>query len=221
MKLFRQSLVLIGILVFMLSGVVSPASAKPYAINYRLTGELSVHKGIVYLNTADDRLFQLLMDENKAREFAGQIVSVDGKAAKADEIEQIKVKKIAVIPQSEQDMPVVEYEAYQKAPELISSYKGELKIKNVRWDISQDPQTKEKRAIHGWEVCTIRPEKVLNAYFILKPFAPKFLAAHSLFVFTFAPGGMVAADGKESTALALSIEAHKKIGQTYGLVKTM
>lgn len=204
------------------SGPLMPLQAKPYAVNYKLSGTLSVVKGFVSLHTEDGREYQLLnVSKRKARKFADMMVTVEGKAGKADDVEIIKVKKISEVPESDLKLPLPEYEAYQKAPALISSYNGKMVIENVRWDISQDPTSKKKKALHSWETAKVDLEKVINGYFILKPFAPKFLAAHSLFVFTFEPGGMVTSEGKESKALALSIEAHKKIGQTYGLIKTM
>ncbi len=209
------------VFVFLVSGFSSQIYAKPYAINYKLSGIINVVKNTVFLNTADDRIYQLLMDAKKAVKYEDKSVIVEGKAGKADDVSVIKVKKVKEIPQSDLDLPLPEYEAYQKAPSLVEEKNGKLRVSNVRWNIEQDPSSKERKASHSWEIATIDPDKVLNAYFVLKPFAPKFIAAHSLYAFTFAEGGMLSEDGKESKSLALSIEAHKKIGQSYGLIKTM
>ncbi len=217
----RLFFLLVTVLSILFSGISEPAQAKPYAVNYKLSGVINVIKDRVYLNTSDSRIYQLLMDAKDARKFNERSVVVEGKASKADDVSVIKVKKVKEIPLSDLDLPLPEYEAYQKAPSLVEEREGKLKVSNIRWKIEQDPSSKERKANHGWEIATINPDKVLNAYFVLKPFAPKFIAAHSLYVFTFADGGMVAEDGKEAHSLALSIEAHKKIGQSYGLIKTM
>ncbi len=221
-KQIRSFLFILVLVAALVGGSFNgPALAKPYAVNYNLSGVLTVEKGIVRLNTEDGRVYQLLMRERKARKFDDKIVTVQGKAGKSDDVETIKVKKITEISETELNKEEPAYEAYQVAPALVGENEGKLKVENVRWDISQDSTSKETKAVHGWETATIDPEKVVKAYFVLKPFAPKFIAAHSLFVFTFDAGGMVSESGKESKALALSIEAHKKIGQTYGLIKTM
>lgn len=217
----HQKLFFLFLMVFAIIFSGTPAQAKPYAVNYKLSGVINVVKNTVFLNTVDSRIYQLLMDAKDARKFDDKSVLIEGKAGKADDVNVIKVKKVTEIPLSDLDLPLPEYEAYQKAPSLAQEKDGRLKVSNIRWKIEQDPTSKERKASHSWETATIDPDKVLNAFFVLKPFAPKFIAAHSLYVFTFAEGGMVAEDGQESQSLALSIEAHKKIGQSYGLIKTM
>lgn len=213
---------LIFVLVLFFAGLLSsPVNAASYAVNYNLTGVLAIQEGVPCLYTEDGRAFKLAMSLDKARKLDGKTVKVQGKVAKADELETMKVKKITEISAKEFEVPEVEHEAYQRPAKLVASDKGIFKVANVRWSVSQDPTTKELKAVHTWETVTINPEKLLRAYMIVKPFAPKFLAAHTLLAFTFAPGGAVAGNGEETPTLVLTIEAYKKIGQSYGLLKTM
>ncbi|HNV72096.1 MAG TPA: DUF4105 domain-containing protein, partial [Candidatus Ozemobacteraceae bacterium] len=180
-----------------------------------------VQENVPTVRTEDGRVFMLVLDLDKAREMESKTVRIEGKAHKADDVELIKVQKINVIPDHEFPAPKVEHADYQKPASILSQTADQIVIKDVRWGIQQDPATSTLKAKHEWETVTIKPDLVENGYFVLKPFAPKFIAAHSLFVFTFKPGGMVSKTGKESKAIALTIEAYKKVGQTYGLIKTM
>jgi hypothetical protein len=210
-----------SVLGFLLLVLILPVFSAPLAVHYAVKGILHIEKTGVCLHTDDGRVFHLIMDAQEAKSFDGQAVSVRGKVAKADEVENLKVKSIEAIPESQIVEPEVAREGYQRPARLLGTSGGKLTIDNVRWGISQDPSSSTPQAIHGWEKVTVDPAKVKKAYFAMKPFAPKFLAAHTLFVFSFEPGGCVSATGKESNSLGLTIEAFKKAGQTYGLVKTM
>jgi hypothetical protein len=77
-------------------------------------------------------------------------------------------------------------------------------------DAAGDPQ-------FHWRNVTIRPELIDKAYFVIKPFPPEWIAAHSLMLFTFKKGGMVDEQGNESRGLVLTIEAHQRKDQKYSL----
>ncbi len=200
---------------------LNPAFAKPFAVHYSLKGVVQIAEGVPCLYTADGRIFRLLMDGNEAKKYNGKAVSVAGKVAQADDVENVKVKDIEIIDEEDVQIPEVEHEAYQRPAKMLAEAKGKMTVGNLRWDITPDPNVKEKKALHSWQDATIDPDKVVKAYFLVKPFAPKFLAAHTLLGFSFEPGGVVAKDGRESDNIFLTIEAYKKLGQTYGLIKTM
>jgi len=197
------------------------AFARPFAVHYALKGIVAVQEGVACLYTTNSRVFKLLMDDREAAKFDGKTVSVAGKVGKADEVENVKVKKITEIPEEEIEIADVEYEAYQRPATMLSDVKGQMKVSNIRWDIYPDPSVEQKKALHTWKDVVIDPSKVIKAYYVVKPFAPKFLAAHTLLAFSFEPGGAVSTEGEETSTIALTIEAYKKIGQTYGLIKTM
>lgn len=214
----RSFLLVLLITVFSLAGQLY---AKPFAVHYSLKGIVAVQKGVACLYTADGRVFKLLMKECDAAKFDGKTVSIAGKVGKADDVENVKVKKITEIPEEEMEIADVEYEAYQRPARMLTDKKGQMKVSNIRWDIYPDPSVEEKKALHTWKDVVIDPSKVVKAYYVVKPFAPKFIAAHTLLAFSFEPGGAVSTEGEETPAIALTIEAYKKIGQTYGLIKTM
>ncbi len=214
----KRTMITLWLMVLMLCGTLH---AEPWAVRYTLEGILTIQENVPTLRTEDGRVFTLIVDRDKAREMEGKTVHIEGKAHKADDVETIKVQDIKVIPDYEFPAPKVEHADYQKPATMLSQTADQIVIKDVRWGIQQDPATSTVKAKHEWETVTIKPDLVSKGYFVLKPFAPKFIAAHSLFVFTFKPGGMVSKTGKESKAIALTIEAYKKVGQTYGLIKTM
>lgn len=208
--------------VFMITALVStPVNAKPFAVNYSIRGIVAVQEGVPCLYTADGRVFQLLITAKDARQFDGKSVSIEGKVGKSDDVENLKVKKITVVADDAVEFEEAEHESYQRPARMIANAKGLLTVSNVRWDLSSDPATKEKKALHTWEEVTINPDKLINAYLVVKPFAPKFLAAHTLLTFTFEPGGAVSKSGEDTKSITLTIEAYKKLGQSYGLIKTM
>lgn len=220
-KTFSRYASIFLLLLVLVASTYCPAFARPFAVNYTLKGIVQVTEGIPCLYTADGRVFQLLMDKSDARKYNGKAVGVEGKVAQSDEVERVKVKKIEIIAEEDIQIEEVEHEAYQRPAKMLSEVNGKLNVGDVRWDIFRDPKSEELKALHSWQNVTIDPDKVIKAYFLVKPFAPKFLAAHTLLGFSFEQGGVVAKDGRESDNIFLTIEAYKKIGQTYGLIKTM
>jgi len=197
------------------------ADARPFAVHYDLKGIVAIQEGVACLYTADGCVFKLLMNERKAAEYDGKSVSIEGKVGKADEVENVKVKKITEIPRDDIEVEEVEHEAYQRPAKMLSDAKGLMKVSNIRWDIYPDPAVEEKKALHTWKDLVIDPSKVIKAYYVVKPFAPKFIAAHTLLAFSFENGGAVSTEGEDTHTIVLTIEAYKKLGQTYGLIKTM
>lgn len=220
-KMLTRFMFIFALVVYLVAAPFCPVLARPFAVNYALKGVVQITEGIPCLYTADGRVFRLLMSKSAAKKYNGRAVSVAGKVAKSDEVEDLKVKDIDIIEEAEIHLPQVEHEAYQRPAKMLFEAAGGMTIGNLRWDIAPDPKTDGKKAIHSWQTATIAPDKVLKAYFLVKPFAPKFLAAHTLLGFSFAPGGVVSKDGRESDNIFLTIEAYKKLGQTYGLLKTM
>ncbi len=218
---FAQALVFIGLVAFHLQAPEARVLAEPFAVRYTLEGFLVDQKGHYTLNTEDGRVFELVIDAEDAKNLADQRVRIEGKAHRGDELSTIKVKKIMACPAPEKPVPPVEHADYQRPVTVIEATADRFVVNNIRWDISQDPATATMKAIHSWETATIVPDLVENVYFTVKPFFPEFLAAHSMLVFTFRPGGFTTISGKENQALALSIEAYKKLGQSYGLIKCM
>ena len=199
----------------------NPAAARPFAVNYSLKGIVQVVENVPCLYTADGRVFRLLLDMKEAVKYNGKAVNIEGKVAQSDDIENVKVKKIRIVEEEDLQEPEVAHEAYQRPAKLLSEAEGKATVANVRWDIHQDAQSEEPKAVHTWQDVTIDTTKVVKAYLMVKPFAPKFLAAHTLLGFSFEKGGVVTKDGRESDNIFLTIEAYKKLGQTYGLLKTM
>ncbi|MBU1105329.1 MAG: DUF4105 domain-containing protein [Candidatus Riflebacteria bacterium] len=220
-KTLTRSVSIFALLMLLTASTICPAVAKPYAVHYTLKGVVHVVENVPCLYTADGRVFQLLMDQKEAKKYDGKAVDIAGKVGKSDDIETVKIKDIKIIEEKDVQIVEVEHEAYQRPAKMLANAKDKMTVGNIRWDISQDPKSEEKKALHSWQDATIDPSKVIKAYFLVKPFAPKFLAAHTLLGFSFEKGGVVAKDGRESDNIFLTIEAYKKIGQTYGLVKTM
>ncbi len=193
--------------------------AEPYGVRYTIEGFLLNHDKAITLNTEDGRIFSLLMDAGEAKKFEERRVKIEGMAHRADEIDVIKVKKISAASEPDKTIAPLTPSDYQRPPSILKSDQEKIVIKDVRWDITQDPSTSTRKAKHTWENVTIRPDMIEEVYLAIKPFFPKFVAAHSLWVFKLRPGGMVSSSGKQSPGIALSIEAYRRPGQKYGLLK--
>jgi len=206
------------------AGTPAAETPKPqggYGVQYALDGVLEVQENVVTFHTADGRVFTLLINPAKVHSWIGRTVRVEGLARQADDLERWKVKKITPItedPDAKIELPP--YKSPQKPPALIGRKGDAYSVANIRWDVGAAAgDTSSKKLDFGWQTATIKPELVRNVYFVKKPFPPEWIAAHSLMIFTFDKGGMVDSKGRESTGLALSIEAYQRTNQDYSLVK--
>lgn len=92
------------------------------------------------------------------------------------------------------------------------------KVCNLRWgfDLSSDERD---HAGPIWRCALIDASRVKDVYFVLKPFEPEWIAAHTLFVFEFdSPAAAVSIDGETTGALYFSIEPRLLAGQKYRVV---
>lgn len=189
---------------------------KKYGVSYTLTGVLSIHEEKVLLNTPDGRLFELDMSVRKARKLEGQSVQVEAKAKQADDMAVLKINSIAPYDAS-QEIVLPGYIARQRPAALVSETDEALVVNNMRWLYGQTPS----KDSFDWTTATIKPALIKSVYFIKKPFAPEWIAAHSLLVFNFEKGGLTDANGNEAKGFVVSIEAYLREGQNYGLVSGM
>jgi len=212
-----------------LAGLAGTPAAEPpksqggYGVQYALDGVLEVQENVVTFHTADGRVFTLLINPAKINSWIGRTVHVEGLARQADDLERWKVKKITPIttdPDAKIELPP--FKSAQKPPTLIGRKGGMYSVENIRWDIDDATGDKgSKKTGFGWQTAMINPERIRNVYFVKKPFPPEWIAAHSLMIFTFDKGGMIDSKGRESTGLALSIEAYQRMNQDYSLMKGM
>lgn len=185
---------------------------KKWGVSYVLHGALTVQEEKVFLNTPDGRVFELDLSLRKARKFDGHSVKIEAKARQADDMSVLKVGDIELYdPAAELKLPP--YLAKRRPAQVLDANPAELKVANVRWQYNPYPQEDK----FDWATATIKPELVKDIYFVKKPFAPEWIAAHSLLAFTFEKGGLVDANGNESQALVLTIEAFLREGQVYDL----
>ena len=187
--------------------------SKSYAVNYALRGVLTRYDDRVAFNTPDGRVFELKISGRLARRYNGHTVEISAQAKEADDLSVLKVDKISDYAPSAQEV-TPPYIAQRKPAKMVSDDGAALTLENVRWN--QGPVTD---GVFDWTTATIRPDLVKNVYFIKKPFAPEWIAAHSFFVFTFEDGGLTDAAGRKTDALVLTIEAYLKEGQEYSLTE--
>jgi len=92
------------------------------------------------------------------------------------------------------------------------------KVCNLRWGFDA---SSSERDLAGplWRCALIDASRVKDVYFVMKPFEPEWIAAHTLFVFEFdSPGAAVSMDGETTGALYFSIEPRLLCGQKYTVV---
>jgi len=203
-----------------LSGLESPKSlpginipaAKAYAVDYTLRGVLTRSGDKTLFNTPDGRLFELKISAGKARRYDGRSVEISARATAADQLSVLKVSRIEEYRPGSQEVQLPPYSALRKPARIVSGDGAAAVVENVRWNYDL-----KAPAVFDWATATIKPELVKNIYFVKKPFAPEWLAAHSLFAFSFEDGGLTDAAGNKAGALVLSIEAYLRDGQSYSL----
>lgn len=198
------------VLVMFVSIMVSLIAGQAY----RISGVLQVRGTSVALIDESGRTFILKVKASKVAKFNNEMVQVDGVAKNPDKPHDISVKKMRpsteIIKASQ-----IPYNKMRRPAKLVSKTKEALKVKNVRWSFL--PKKDINGETHTWTTATIKPSLVENAYFILKPFPPEWLAAHSFMLFTFKPGGLIDAKGNESKGLVISIEAYLRDKEKYSL----
>lgn len=185
---------------------------KKWGVSYVLNGVLTVQEDRVLLNTPDGRVFELDYSLRKARKFDGHTVHVEAKAKQADDMAVLNVDDIEEFNPSAHEIKLPPYQPKRRQARLLADAGGVLTVNNVRWHYGE-PRPEQ----FDWATASIKPELVKNVYFVKKPFAPEWIAAHSLLAFTFEKGGLTDAAGNEASALVLTIEAFLRDGQVYDL----
>lgn len=104
----------------------------------------------------------------------------------------------------------------QRIAALVSKSGGVYKICNVRWGFTGTDSGDEDAIKPKWRTVTIDTNAVREAYFVIKPFAPEWIAGHSFFMFDLDPAHPVVTEfGESSTSFIMSMEARQKEGQSY------
>ncbi len=193
-----------------LPGLELPADKK-WGVSYTLNGVLAVEEGRVSLNTPDGRLFQLELSAGKAEKFKGKTVSIEALARQADDLSLLKVESIREYTPLAGELVPAPYQPRRRQALLVSDKGGELVMGNVRELRAGLPLPDS----FDWTTASMKPELVRSVYFVKKPFAPEFVAAHSFFLFTFEKGGLRDGAGRELAGLTLSIEGRTRVGQNF------
>lgn len=191
-------------------------------VNYRLTGMLEVvrHSSGTYpiLRTGDGRLFNLTgMPLAKLTPFEGQNVVVEGSARQGDQLTDLKVNRIAAAPIDPQAVVLPPLKPHQTPVKLVSQRPPIYQLANVRWGYT--PGQPRNNDNFRFVQATLDTSKVDRAYFVIKPFPPEWIAAHSLMYWSLKPGGLVSETGEQASGIFLSIEAYQRKDQSYSLIQ--
>ena len=104
----------------------------------------------------------------------------------------------------------------QRIAALINKNNGIYKVCNVRWGFTGTETGDEDKILPKWRTVTVDTNGVTEAYFVMKPFAPEWIAGHSFFMFEFDKEHPVVTEyGEKSYGFIVSLEAHLKEGQSY------
>jgi hypothetical protein len=203
------------IFVLLIFSLVTVASFA--GVWYRIDGIMTIHKDKVYFQASNSNTYLLDIKLKTAKKYAGQPIQIDAIGKDSTSVYCLKVKKIRTSEKRIEFDSDANYVNYQKAAKLVSETDKEIKLKNVRW--GRKSGTNKKSPEFNWRTATIKPDLLEKVYFVKKPFPPEFIAAHCFFFFQFKKGGFVDQHGNTSPGLVLTIEAHKREGQEYGLIK--
>lgn len=190
---------------------------KKWGVTYSLNGRLTLAEGRKTFRTADGRVFELDLSDRKARRFDGRHVHIKAAAKQSDDMSVLKVEDIEEFSPSLHEAVLPPYQPKRRRAEVGPVDGPAITAANVRWHGEGAPSPES----FDWATAVIRPELLKNVYFVKKPFPPEWLAAHSLFLFTFGKGGLTDAAGREASGLVLTIEAFLRDGQEYGLMDGM
>ncbi|HOT75619.1 MAG TPA: DUF4105 domain-containing protein [Candidatus Wallbacteria bacterium] len=104
----------------------------------------------------------------------------------------------------------------QRIAALVDNNDGIYKIANVRWGFTGDGGKDEDETLPKWRTVTLNTNFVKEAYFVIKPFAPEWIAGHSFFMFEFDEAHPVVTEyGEKSYGFIMSMEARQKLGESY------
>ncbi len=104
----------------------------------------------------------------------------------------------------------------QRVAALVNKSDGIYKVCNVRWGFTGTESGDEDKILAKWRTVTVDTNGVTEAYFVMKPFAPEWIAGHSFFMFEFDRDHPVVTEyGEKSYGFIVSLEAHLKEGQKY------
>jgi|GEM_PF-4099705 len=102
----------------------------------------------------------------------------------------------------------------QRLAALLENSDGVYKICNVRWGFYGSGD--EDQTIPKWRSVTIDTKAVKEAYLVIKPFAPEWIAGHCFFMFEFDESHPVVTEyGEKTYGFIVSMEARQKQGESY------
>ncbi len=129
-------------------------------------------------------------------------------------------KRLKIDPADEKENKLISGEVIwkkrQRIAALVDNNDGIYKIANVRWGFTGDGGKDEDETLPKWRTVTVNTNFVKEAYFVIKPFAPEWIAGHSFFMFEFDEAHPVVTEyGEKSYGFIMSMEARQKLGESY------
>lgn len=202
------------VLVFVCFAAVSFAGTL-----YRIDGIISINEGKVYFQASNASTYLLDVKLRTAKKYEGQTVQIDAVGKDATSVSTLKVRKIRPIEKKIEAKGEGDFKAYQKPARMISNENGIIKMAGVR--CGRKAGTSDDKPEFNWYTVTMKPDMIKEVYFVKKPFAPEFIAAHCLMFFQFEKGGCVDQKGNPMAGVVLTIEAYQRESQSYSLIKGM
>jgi hypothetical protein len=94
---------------------------------------------------------------------------------------------------------------------------GTVHMSGFRWGFKEASNREQWSAVFG--DAAVNPKDVKDAYLVVEPFPPEWIAAHAFMYFELKDDAKIkSADGRESNGLVVSMEAALKPGQKYSLL---
>ena len=184
-----------------------------YGVHYSLNGQLTGDAKAASFKVDDGRVFKRMFGKLSAEGLFGRQVHIEAAATQADRLDFLRVLSAEVYDPAVHSPALPPYQPVSRPVQLVSAGTDGIAMKNVRWH--RDLRTAGTE--FDWAAAKIRPELLKEMYFIKKPFEPEWIAAHSMYLFKFAKGGVTDTSGREISNLLLSIEGYLREGQEYSL----
>jgi hypothetical protein len=184
---------------------------------YLVEGFISFKTTPPQLTTDSGKVFMIERYPAWLKQAGDTRICVEGYAKQQDDTSKFIIKKILPLGRLDSVTPKEAMLAIQKTAYVIPGRSGQYALGNIGWNLKHAADGTRAKDQYGnliteWRTgVVIKPELLETAYFVKKSGrkAPKY-GKHGLLMFKFKPGGVIAADGKQSFGLAISLNAYYK-----------
>lgn len=188
-----------------------------FRIRYVAKGQANFRLDPPSFTTSAGKVFRLVNYPAWLKEAGDATICVEGYLKQREKSDDFRITKM---------LPPDAFDSIERAPHmreverdpfLMSHMEGRYVLGNVAWSIRHNADGGRIKDGYGnmltdWQSgVSVNPELLEKAYFVKKSdLKPVKHGGHGLLMFTFKPGGVKAADGRQSRGLVVTLDAYHK-----------